>query len=331
MIDTCAVPDSPSTAHRLRRVAGRLHRALGPFENACRSAAQMLQFRVWSALAKSGICRKMVLVMNCGPGRENEGFYGQLTAILGLLDHLERNRGAIAGIRVDFGDRGLYYDPAFGENSWQYHFEPIDLGRGTDTIDREVDTFLEEEFSACGEQMARARAAELIGRYVHARPHIREKLEAFARAHFAGFHVIGIHYRGTDKWVEARRVPYAEICAAVREALGALDSDRCRLFVASDEQAFVDFMECAFPGKVKSWQTQRAPAGNHLDSVAIDFSMEDNYRKGADAVMDCMLLARCERLIRTVSSLGLCAGYFNPEMPVRLLNRYHVAVEAVSR
>lgn len=331
MIEACAASSPPTAARRLRRVAGRLLARLQLVESLCSDAARRLTFRARTALAQLGVCGKPILVMSCAKGSENEGFYGQFTAILGLLDYFETNRNAIAGVSVDFGDRGLYYDPAHGPNAWQYHFEPIAAASAPGTVERALDTVLEEWFFARGEQLARGRAFELIDRHVRARPHIRERVEAYARAHFAGFQLIGIHYRGTDKWVEARRVPYEEVCTAVRAALGGMDPERWRLFAASDEQAFVDCMEKAFPGRVLSWPTRRAPEGNHLDSVAIDFRMEDNYRKGADAVIDCLLLSRCDRLIRTISSLGLCAGYFNPAMPVTVLNRYHAAVEAGTR
>lgn len=310
----------------MRGVAARLYRHLRRVGAAGRYAAGLTAFRARRVLARHGICRKAILLMSCAEERETEGFYGQFTGILGMLDCLETWPDSVAGVRVDFGDRGLYFDPAHGGNSWQYHFEPIDVGCGSDAVDWKLGTDLEEQFYQHGEQLPRARAFQLIDRYIRPRPHIREKVDAFVRMHFAGFHVLGIHYRGTDKWVEARRVPYAEICAAVRDALGAQDGGRYRLFVASDEQGFVDHMEREFPGKVSSWCTLRAPEANPEDSDPIDFAMGDNFRKGEDAVIDCLLLSRCDALIRTLSSLGLCAGFFNPAIPVRLLNQYHVPV-----
>jgi hypothetical protein len=133
--------------------------------------------------------------------------------------------------------------------------------------------------------------------------------------HFGNFHVIGIHFRGTDKCGEAPRVPYEEVCAAVRTAIGVVGTEDWRLFVASDEQAFVDYMEDAFPDMVFSWETRRS-----TDGCPIDLRMEDNYKKGEDAVMDCLLLSRCHQLIRTASDLSLCSTYFNPDIPVVLLN-----------
>ena len=58
------------------------------------------------------------------------------------------------------------------------------------------------------------------------------------------------------------------------------------------------------------------------DGRPIDVVNEDrNHKKGVDAVIDCILLSRCQVLIRTSSNLSLCSTLFAPEMPVILLNR----------
>ena len=58
-----------------------------------------------------------------------------------------------------------------------------------------------------------------------------------------------------------------------------------------------------------------------VDGTPIDVIQGDNWNKGRDAVLDCLLLSRCDVLVRTASNLGLCAAFFNPRLPVVLLNR----------
>lgn len=96
--------------------------------------------------------------------------------------------------------------------------------------------------------------------------------------------------------------------------------------MASDEQAFVDFMASAFPGRVIAWETRRS-----VDLEPIDFRFDDNYKKGEDVVIDCLLLSRCHRLIRTSSSLSLCSSYFNPDIPVEVLNLHYSGLQPSSR
>lgn len=316
MMDTRAIASAPTLGRRIRRVLGRIYRDLGPIEDACRAVLRKLAFRVRIVLVWLGLLNKEVLVMNCREESELDGFYSHFTAVLGLLEQFERWRVAIAGVRVDFEDRGLYYDPARGSNSWEYHVQPVEIRCDAKAVERRIGSRERDRRTREGERMPRKRAADLVARYIHVKPHIREKVDAFAFAHFSDFHVIGVHYRGTDKWLEAPRVPYGDVCTAVRAAIRAAPTERCRLFVASDEQAFVECMEGAFPGKVVSWETRRS-----RDGEPIDFIMDNNFKKGEDVLVDCLLLSRCDHLIRTSSSLSLCSTYFNPALPVVLLNQ----------
>ncbi len=299
----------------LRRTAAHIYHALGPAEGAFRDVLRALAFHAWRGLVRLGLARKAVLVMNCAGNREIDGFYAQFIVVLGLLAHFEKWRGEIAGIRVDFGDAGLYFDPSLGRNSWNYFFEAIEISRDTRAVEQALDARDQYRYFETGESLPRQRAAKLIARYIHVRPAILGKVGEFAHTRFRGFDVIGVHYRGTDKWTEAQRVAYEDVRAAVRSAVDAVGDGNFRLFVASDEQAFVDFMASSFPEKVISWETRRS-----TDGQPIDLRMEDNYRKGEDAVIDCLLLSRCTRLIRTRSSLGLSATFFNPDLPVVVLN-----------
>jgi hypothetical protein len=47
---------------------------------------------------------------------------------------------------------------------------------------------------------------------------------------------------------------------------------------------------------------------------------EGNYRKGQEALINCLLLSRCSTLIRTTSFLSAWASIFNPGLPIVLLN-----------
>jgi hypothetical protein len=306
-------------ARLTRRLLLRICRGLGlrPENSADKLVA--LEFRARAALVRLRLARKKILVINGSLGGEM-GFFAHFCAILGLLEHSEKTGKDSAGVRVNFEDRGLYYDPAYGANSWEYHFQAIDMGRESMAIERTLDFDQLRWCALRGERMQPARAFELINRYVQVKAHIRQKVDTFVRAHFDGFHVIGVHYRGTDKWTEAPRVPYEEVCAAVRAAIGTVGMDDFRLFAASDEQGFVDYVAGAFSGRVISWETRRSVDGN-----PIHYGMENVYKEGADVVIDCLLLSRCHQLIRTSSDLSLCSTYFNPGIPVVLLSQEFVA------
>jgi len=228
-----------------------------------------------------------------------------------------RCRRRYAGIRVDFGD-GLYYDAAVGPNWWQYYFEAIDEGRESGAPERVVSPYYHDW---CAQQverrLPREAAAAVIDRYIKLRPGIRQVVDRYVGEHWRDGFVIGIHYRGTDKSEDAPRVPYERVATVVRESIHRAGNARCRLFLATDEQAFLDFMRSRFPSELLFREMFRSVDGRPTDVVNAD----GNYKKGEDALVDCLLLSRSHHLIRTASNLSLCSTLFNTRLPETLLNR----------
>ena len=98
------------------------------------------------------------------------------------------------------------------------------------------------EFYECREEVS-----PLIQKYIHFRPHILEKVAQFEQAHFNGAFVIGVHRRGTDApWSSP---PYDQFVEKINEIIGSVGGDY-KIFVATDEEPFIDYMEAAFPGHV---------------------------------------------------------------------------------
>ena len=244
------------------------------------------------------------------------GMFSHVASVLGLLAHYESWKSSYAGLKIDFADQGLYYDPIAGPNWWEYYFEPIQIGPTDHRCSNIIGPDEQSAFAGVTEVgMSRTRGYELISRYVKAKPHIRDKVELFVRENFAGSYVIGIHYRGTDKDHEAPRIPYETVEMKVRKEMEAVETGRCRLFVATDEQAFLDYLLALFPGTVTYCDVARS-----TDGRPIYLGDENNYKKGEEAVLDCLVLARCDCIIRTVSNLGLISTMFNPGMPEVLID-----------
>ena len=234
---------------------------LGILEN------QLLEWRLRAiraarlALRSTLSMRKDFLVLNSG-GAYLPGLFSELGAVLGMLEHYEKWHHQYAGVRVDFEAQGLYYDPAVGANWWEYYFAPIHIGSEAGAETRTIDTDEHVHFSMrCSTKITREHGYRLISRYVRVKPHVREKIDTFVRAYFAGAFVIGIHYRGTDKYEEAPRIPYEDVRAALDAEVGAVGVDRFQLFVASDEQAFVDYLRNFFPYNLTCWSTDRSVDG----------------------------------------------------------------------
>jgi hypothetical protein len=160
-------------------------------------------------------------------------------------------------------------------------------------------------------------APHLVRKYIGVKPEVTEQVQTFARESFAGRTVLGVHYRGTDKAAEAPRLSYEDVHRSIEAFLVEHPEFDC-LFVSSDEQAFVDFIESAFQSSIPvvyHEDRERSRAG-----VAIHRSRSgERFRKAEEAVVNCLLLSRCDALIKTPSILSGWSRLFNPDLPVILL------------
>ena len=243
----------------------------------------------------------------------NPGLFSVFTTVLGLLDQYEEEN--YSGFVIQFGKNGLYHDEQRGPNWWRYYFMPLQRGLEERTVSSTAEIHVKLALH-CLNNLSRERCYELISRYIRLRPHITEKVDKFVQTKFKDAHVLGIHYRGTDKMNnESPFMDYEIMLNAVAYYAHQFKGKKFRIFVATDEQDFMDEMNERFPGQVLTASTIRSDNGKPLHTSRID-----PYKHGEEALIDCLLLSRCNHLIRTSSNLSLCSTYFNPELSVELLN-----------
>jgi hypothetical protein len=266
------------------------------------------------ALARAGFpIRKEVLVLNAASG--TPGFFSEFAAVLGMLHHYEGWGRLYAGVRVHFDDESPGDGRTAPGNWWEYFFEPIDARGAPGVTETVADERRHDLFALCAAlKMSRTRGHELIRRHVRVREHILGRVERFVAGNFSDTHVIGIHFRGADKHLESPRVPYEMVDASVRVAIDALGTAGYVLFVATDEQAFLDYMLERHPGRVRYCEATRSIGGQQVAAGDGGFR-----RIGEEALLDCLLLSRCDQLLRTDSHLSYCSTLFNPGLPVQVI------------
>ncbi len=248
---------------------------------------------------------------------DNPGFFSAFNSIIGALDFCEQHN-AILG--VDFQKNGWYYDPQKGPNWWSYYFDQPRLPLKT-TI-QEIKRFKAWQklmFASEGQLViSKIQAHELIKRYVRIKKPIQNKIDAFYHKHMDGFYMIGIHYRGTDKTREAPAVSYETVADRVHSQLQNRSPDKpFKIFIATDDQNFLEHMQQIYGEMVCTIDALRS-----RDSKAVHTNQElSNYKKGEDALIDCVLLSKCNLLIKMASNLSNTSLMFNPHMPVIRLNK----------
>lgn len=244
------------------------------------------------------------------------GFFCSYQSIVGFLDFIEKEPNV--GYKVWF-ESGLYFDAKYGLNWWEYYFEPIEGGSyDTNTTVEHVGDMLKSKWNTDAiSVISRDRAAELINKYIKLKLHMKNKIDYFISCNFKEY-TIGIHYRGTDKSSEARRVGFEEVKNEVIKVIG--DRTNYIIFVATDEQIFINYMKAQFGDKVVYTSARRSTDNgtpiHHKDGKIVP----NRYQLGEEAVIDCYLLSRCDILIRTHSNLSSSAANINPTLPIINLN-----------
>lgn len=220
-------------------------------------------------------------------------------------------------LRLRFLD-GDYRTPSMGEDGWwTQFFETCVYNPERKTTGASVELPASKKsvrFAHLGVAMNRHLAHALSNR-VRFRPEIPEAASAYQKSQMGGHPFIGIHYRGTDKLLsEAVRVPYASIL----DQLARLDPT-IRFFVATDEQAFLDAIREKFGDRVAYRDHHRSTDGtpvHHFDAGHETLG----YTRGQEAIMDAILLSRCNGMIRTPSNLSLASTFMDPKIPVLIFD-----------
>ena len=286
------------------------------------------------------------IVVNHG----SAGFFAYLLFVLnqlifarkhGLVPFVELGRCTVNGHdHYASGARNLYYDESHGPNVWAYFFEPVATALRSGSPSKEDVVTLPSKMQwwlhhqAKGSVYAhyygryahkrnegydrawylkmRRRAHATLMEHIHVKPLIAREVDAFWSKHLAHRQpVLGIHARGTDKKAEiAGDIVHPQQYVRHIKAYVA-DHPNATLFVATDSPSFLRWLEHKFPSLVvrNALRSER--------NAFLDAQLSDNYRKGADALIDALLLSRCDFLLKCSSALGEFAIYFNPSLHER--------------
>lgn len=250
------------------------------------------------------------------------GLFAQLTWCLFIFQHCERH-----GLRPCIRLTGPNYARQSGD-SWLDDFFTQSALAAIDHETGRREGLAVTTISDIGElgltgyprpRLTIADGHRLFNKYLTVRDEIGDYVDAFVANHFATGRTLGLHFRGTDKTDEATPVSQDRCVEAVRRYLdfsGNVDT----LFVSSDELSLVDLVATRIKTvRVISHQDSiRSRDGRAIHRQA---GTGDNYAKGFEAVVNCLLLARCDLLMRTASFLSAWCSIMRPTLPVILLNR----------
>jgi len=161
-------------------------------------------------------------------------------------------------------------------------------------------------------------ASHLIEKYLGVKEDVMNEVETFCVQHFANKRVLGVHYRGTDKAEESPMVSYDTVRRNIEHYL-EFHAQTDSLFISSDDLNFIKNMESASVGLPIIYRNDslRSRDGNSIHKSADT----NKYEVNRDAIVNCLLLSRCDALLKTASILSGWSKLFNPKLPVVVLNQ----------
>lgn len=159
------------------------------------------------------------------------------------------------------------------------------------------------------------RANYLVNKYLIIDNGVTEFVLDYFNNHFNGDLIFGVHYRGTDKINEAPAVSYEQVNEILQAEIKK-DSKNLRFFIASDDHGFINYIT----GQLGEEKVLFRTINRSKNDKPIHITAK-NYREvNREALIDCLILSKCDKLIKTASILSGCSVIFNPDLEVEMLN-----------
>jgi len=173
-------------------------------------------------------------------------------------------------------------------------------------------------------QMPREAGSDFVRRYIRFRPHIARKIFDFFEVKLRGYYVIGVHVRGTDGHSAPARgvdIPFDAYFSEIENKFAEVGRDRCRVFIATDEQNFISLFEDRFGEDVVYYDAIRkvdgdgifgkGPTGQVLPAY-ITKDRDIAAKNGDDVVVEYGLLCSSDLFLHNESSISTAVRFSVP-------------------
>ena len=159
-------------------------------------------------------------------------------------------------------------------------------------------------------------AVHLIKKYLIIKDDVLSEVEVFCAKRFNKKNVLGVHYRGTDKVSEAPYVSYDMVEKNIKFYLDKFPNTDA-IFTSSDDNNFISYIknssiECPIIYRDDSYRSN--------NNIPIHYTNQNKYDINRDAIINCLILSRCNALMKTASILSAWSILFNPNLPLIMLN-----------
>jgi len=250
----------------------------------------------------------------------NAGFFSHVNRVVNHLHH-SLGRDGCAAIRVDWRvneDTPLFvYGTEQDGELWQRFFEPLEFV-GAPAEERTSYEYADLSMTGLHAYRMykrgsrwRANYGRAFGRHVRVREELRARAQELWRDGASRTRNIGVHVRHPEHSHECPHdIPTLEVFVSrTRKLLGR--DDAARVVLATDVREAVDAFGEEFRGRLLVQpEVARAPVADNQYSLGAPAGLP----LGEQALIDALLLARCDQLLHTTSNLATAVGYMNPRL-----------------
>jgi hypothetical protein len=174
----------------------------------------------------------------------------------------------------------------------------------------------------------RREAHDIIRRFVRPRDYIQQKASHFFQQYMNGHPLIGVHARGTDAISPQEVRPHrhgslvlSKYVTVIQQLLDAQPT--AWIFVATDAQSSLEYFRLAFGTRVFAYPSLRHESGEAAGKGPTGWIMpayiagarDRAARNGEEAVIEYLLLSRCDHLVHNGSSLARTVLLNVPHVP----------------
>ena len=227
-----------------------------------------------------------------GFGSCKQGTFTEFMGVVAAIAYSRKNGGRGVRVALDGAWWDDYFEQPYSEPAPEVHFNTIYQMVGRYRSFNNY--YFDGSFPCPTARPEISDARRLVREHVRLLPKVEKRLQEYVDHNFKGRHVIGIHYRGTDKIVVSGQRPLQRYL----DTALALKRSNSFLYIATDTSGVIETFEAAFPGRILSIDMRRASNTSKMGIHRSGIGHVD------DAMMDVLRLSRCDLIIKGRSSLS---------------------------
>jgi hypothetical protein len=237
-----------------------------------------------------------------------QGFGATLTHLV-VLHHFFSGYPGFGGV---VSSNPLYAERNSSMNMFELFFDRADNASDDDYATIPFRFPYDISLKSMDDGLTIQNAHELFARHYAIKQRFLSEAQDFFDSDFR--EALGLHFRGSDKRLEAQRVDFGAIVNTLDECIKS--SGINKIFVATDEQEFLTLIQRRYgTSRVRALDCQYLSDG----VTGAHFMPGSGFGKGREALLTIIILSMCKLCIRGASHLSAWAKILNPQLPVIML------------